>query len=268
MDKEKRRLSIPKKLSTPKLRLKSPTFPKPKMDMTWMDTARGHYDHWSGQASVHYNHYYDQMTGHYNNLAATVTGYLPDLNQEHFYRVSKEIGKQLSVEQILEHPEYPHVNWDLAAVKKEKIEIAHGRGGPFGLAHELHGHGPRKLIWIMGLGGYMKTWQRQTWDFGHLKAEDYTCLIFDNRGIGASDKPLLRYTTSEMARDIVELLDHVGWTEPRSVHVIGISMGGMISQELVSRHVSQSTTLHLTSYRVYKSQTEYAASTSSPQRRA
>lgn len=86
----------------------------------------------------------------------------------------------------------------------------------------------------MGLGGYMNTWQRQTRDFGHLQGDEYTCLIYDNRGIGQSDKPLLRYTTSEMARDAVELLDHVGWTEDRSVHVVGISMGGMISQELVS----------------------------------
>lgn len=57
--------------------------------------------------------------------------------------------------------------------------------------------------------------------------------MFDNRGMGESDKPLLRYTTSEMAKDVVEVLDHIGWTQERSVHVVGISMGGMISQELV-----------------------------------
>jgi len=86
----------------------------------------------------------------------------------------------------------------------------------------------------MGLGGYQKTWQRQTKDFGHTEGDKYTCLTFDNRGMGESDKPVLRYTTSEMAKDVVELLDHVGWTQPRSVHVVGISMGGMIAQELVS----------------------------------
>jgi len=85
----------------------------------------------------------------------------------------------------------------------------------------------------MGLGGYMKTWQRQTKDCGHTEGDQYSSLVFDNRGIGESDKPLLRYTTFEMARDVVELLDHVGWTESRSVHVVGISMGGMIAQELV-----------------------------------
>jgi len=53
--------------------------------------------------------------------------------------------------------------------------------------------------------------------------------------MGDSDKPILRYTTSEMAKDVVELLDHVGWTESRTLHIVGISMGGMIAQELV-RH--------------------------------
>jgi pimeloyl-ACP methyl ester carboxylesterase len=85
----------------------------------------------------------------------------------------------------------------------------------------------------MGLGGTTKAWQRQLKDFGHTEAEKYTTLVLDNRGMGESDKPFLRYTTSEMAKDLVELLDHVGWTEDRSVHVIGISMGGMIAQELV-----------------------------------
>ncbi|KAK5002205.1 hypothetical protein LTR60_007172 [Cryomyces antarcticus] len=42
----------------------------------------------------------------------------------------------------------------------------------------------------------------------------------------------MRYSTSEMAKDTVELLDHLGWTCSRQLHVIGISMGGMISQEL------------------------------------
>lgn len=86
----------------------------------------------------------------------------------------------------------------------------------------------------MGLAGVKTSWQRQTKYFGHDRAEDYSVLILDNRGMGDSDKPLTRYTTSAMAADIVDVLDHVGWTSEREVHVVGISLGGMIAQEVAS----------------------------------
>lgn len=86
----------------------------------------------------------------------------------------------------------------------------------------------------MGLGGMKYAWQRQTKDFGHTQADKYSCLVYDNRGIGESDKPRARYSTSEMAKDVVELINHLGWTDKRQLHVIGISMGGMIAQEVVS----------------------------------
>jgi pimeloyl-ACP methyl ester carboxylesterase len=84
----------------------------------------------------------------------------------------------------------------------------------------------------MGLGALKSSWQRQYKDFGHTQANKYSCLITDNRGIGESDKPFMRYSTSEMAKDWIELLDHLGWTEKRQLHVVGVSMGGMIAQEL------------------------------------
>lgn len=78
--------------------------------------------------------------------------------------------------------------------------------------------------------------------FGHERASQYSVLLVDNRGMGKSSRPLLRYSTSEMARDVLEVLDHVGWgfphpARPRDpptgcVHVCGSSMGGMIAQEL------------------------------------
>jgi pimeloyl-ACP methyl ester carboxylesterase len=88
------------------------------------------------------------------------------------------------------------------------------------------------IKWIMGLGGLKSAWQRQTKDFGHDQRDKYSCLILDNRGIGESDKPLMRYSTSDMARDLIEVLDHIKWTKERELHVTGISMGGMIAQEL------------------------------------
>lgn len=35
-----------------------------------------------------------------------------------------------------------------------------------------------------------------------------------------------------MAQDVLELLDYLHWTKERSVNIVGISMGGMISLEL------------------------------------
>ena len=53
--------------------------------------------------------------------------------------------RQLSVAEIQAHPEYPHVTWDLTPIRKAKIDVAAGRGGPFKLCYEVHGHGPQKV---------------------------------------------------------------------------------------------------------------------------
>lgn len=51
--------------------------------------------------------------------------------------------------------------------------------------------------------------------------------------MGESDKPVMRYSTSELAKDTLEVCSHLGWTNKRDLHVIGISMGGMVAQEMV-----------------------------------
>jgi pimeloyl-ACP methyl ester carboxylesterase len=33
-----------------------------------------------------------------------------------------------------------------------------------------------------------------------------------------------------MAEDVIELLDHLGWTRDRELNIVGISLGGMIAQ--------------------------------------
>lgn len=43
----------------------------------------------------------------------------------------------------------------------------------------------------------------------------------------------MRYSTSDMAKDVIEIIDHLGWTAERELNVVGISMGGMIAQEIV-----------------------------------
>ena len=96
----------------------------------------------------------------------------------------------------------------------------------------MHGHGPIKLIFVMGLNGPKIAWYRQINYFGHERADKYTVLVYDNRGVGASDTPWERYTTSQMAKDLLDLVNHLKWTEEKQLNIIGVSMGGMIAQEL------------------------------------
>lgn len=77
-----------------------------------------------------------------------------------------------------------------------------------------------------------QAWHEQVDYFGSLPG--YSVLVFDNRGVGWSDTPGWSYTTHEMARDLVELLDYLGWTQDRSLNLVGVSMGGMIAQMTVS----------------------------------
>lgn len=86
----------------------------------------------------------------------------------------------------------------------------------------------------MGLGSFKTAWQRQTRHFSHTppNSRTYRTLIFDNRGMGTSSKPTLRYSTKELALDTLDLLNTLQWTQPRQLHIIGVSMGGMIAQEL------------------------------------
>ncbi|KII88937.1 hypothetical protein PLICRDRAFT_175189 [Plicaturopsis crispa FD-325 SS-3] len=100
------------------------------------------------------------------------------------------------------------------------------------LYFEQHGAGPTKVVFIMGLNGSSFGWEYQVAYFGRLP--EYSVLVFDNRGVGHSGAPRGPYSTSEMAKDVVTLLDYVGWTEKRDLHVVGISLGGMISQELAT----------------------------------
>ncbi|KAI6043044.1 Alpha/Beta hydrolase protein [Pisolithus marmoratus] len=101
------------------------------------------------------------------------------------------------------------------------------------LYYEVHGRGPIKIVLIMGLGGTCGDWLPQVRHFGKLP--QYSVLVFDNRGAGNSGSPRGPYTTSGMANDTIILLDFLGWTMDRELHVIGMSLGGMIAQELASR---------------------------------
>lgn len=91
------------------------------------------------------------------------------------------------------------------------------------LYYEVHGEGPN-LTMIEGTGYDLWMWYRQLPEF----SRHFRVLVYDNRGVGRSDKPPGPYTHQQNAADLAGLLDHLGWERS---HVLGVSMGGFIAQE-------------------------------------
>jgi pimeloyl-ACP methyl ester carboxylesterase len=94
------------------------------------------------------------------------------------------------------------------------------------------------LVLVMGFGGDHLAWGFQMRAF----AEHYRVIAFDNRGAGQTDAPDAPYTIPMMAEDTRGLMDALGVAR---AHVLGVSMGGMIAQELVLRHPDRVSSLHL-----------------------
>ena len=117
------------------------------------------------------------------------------------------------------------------------------------LTYEDHGNpsSPPVLL-IMGLGGQLAMWSDELID--NLVAGGYRVITFDNRDIGLSHQHtgeappkivrqiILRrlgiklktpYTLLNMAQDTIGLIDGL---ELERVHLVGISMGGMIAQHV------------------------------------
>lgn len=94
--------------------------------------------------------------------------------------------------------------------------------------YEIHGEGA-PLILIMGFTGNTKWWNPRVI---RTLANHFKTIIFDNRGVGQTDKPRTKYSIKLFADDTVGLLDALGLQEEKT-NIFGVSMGGMIAQELV-----------------------------------
>src|SRR5207248_2770495 len=57
----------------------------------------------------------------------------------------------------------------------------------------------------------------------------FRCLALDNRDVGQSRGPAVPYTTADMAADVAGLMERL---QLPPAHVVGLSLGGMIAQEL------------------------------------
>ena len=94
--------------------------------------------------------------------------------------------------------------------------------------YEEHGSGYPVLL-IQGLGYPSGMWFMQI----PTLSRRFRTIVMDNRGVGKSDKPDEEYTIARMASDAAGVLRLLGIPK---AHVVGVSMGGYIAQELALNH--------------------------------
>jgi pimeloyl-ACP methyl ester carboxylesterase len=113
-------------------------------------------------------------------------------------------------------------------------------------------HDAPVILLVMGLGGQLTLWPDEFVDA--LNAHGFRTIRYDNRDVGLSTRfdaagvPNLKwmfvkaaiglpvrpaYTLADMAADGMALLDHLGIAR---AHIVGASMGGMISQHIAARY--------------------------------
>lgn len=81
------------------------------------------------------------------------------------------------------------------------------------------------LLFLNGLSGDHLYWAGQFRAF----SKRYRCIALDNRDVGQSSYAETLYTTKDLAADTAALIRHL---KLPPAHVVGLSMGGMIAQEL------------------------------------
>jgi len=86
------------------------------------------------------------------------------------------------------------------------------------------------LLFISGTGGDLRNKPNQ---FDGPLAKAFDLVSYDQRGLGQSDKPDRPHSMADYADDAAQLMAHLGWDR---AHVVGVSFGGMVAQELALRH--------------------------------
>jgi 3-oxoadipate enol-lactonase len=90
--------------------------------------------------------------------------------------------------------------------------------------YDVHGEGD-PLVCVHGLACDRRAWALQIEPF----SQQFQAVFFDNRDVGQSSQATDDYSTADMAQDVLALADHLGL---ESFHLLGISLGGMVSQQV------------------------------------
>ncbi len=103
------------------------------------------------------------------------------------------------------------------------------KAGKIELSYERAGEGPPLLL-IMGMSGTKHHWGDAVLE--QLR-RDFDTIVYDHRDAGESSRTGKPFTIAELAEDAAGLLQALRLD---SAHVMGISMGGMVAQELALAH--------------------------------
>jgi 3-oxoadipate enol-lactonase len=95
------------------------------------------------------------------------------------------------------------------------------------------------MLLIQGMSGNHLSWGEP---FLTELERDFDLVAYDHRGVGKSSRVTDPFSIADLADDAAAVLDALGWD---SAHVVGISMGGMVAQELALRHPQRVRTLTL-----------------------
>jgi len=95
-------------------------------------------------------------------------------------------------------------------------------------------------VLIGGWASYRWIWFRQVPAF----KKKYRCVVFDNRGAGKSSKPDYAYSMAMFANDTVGLMEALNI---ENAHILGISMGGLIAQQIAISYPEKVRSLILSS---------------------
>lgn len=97
--------------------------------------------------------------------------------------------------------------------------------------YELLGSGD-PIVLIPGVGRTCRLWDDVTSEL----SKSFSLILFDNRGLGRSIEKRPAQTLSDLAVDLVELLDHL---QLERAHVLGLSFGGLLAQQFALDHPSR-----------------------------
>jgi pimeloyl-ACP methyl ester carboxylesterase len=120
----------------------------------------------------------------------------------------------------------------LAFFRTKPVQVGYVPIEDYQINYEIHGNGKERIVFLTGFMSSTGVWNELV---EYFSMGPYSCMVVNNRGFSRSTTgSVSRYKTSNMAQDVIQVLICCGWNKEKSINLVGVSMGGMISQEIAS----------------------------------